>query len=112
MQQTILDFDKVFGLGFENLKEEKIPEKIIKLTKKREQARKNKDFKKSDEPQIPVISIVGRNNNEISKFIKLFYLMYTYIKLSKSTERDSLSKRHMQLRSRALKKQINSVNYR
>lgn len=46
---TLLDFDKVFGLGFENLKEEKIPEEIIKLGEEREKARKNKDFKKSDE---------------------------------------------------------------
>ena len=46
---TVLDFDKVLGLGFENLKKEKIPEKIKKLAEEREQARKNKDFKKSDE---------------------------------------------------------------
>ena len=46
---TILDFDKVLGLGFENLKEEEIPEEIIKLAEKREEVRKNKDFKKSDE---------------------------------------------------------------
>ncbi|MDD5721425.1 MAG: cysteine--tRNA ligase [Candidatus Pacebacteria bacterium] len=46
---TILDFDKVLGLGFEHLKEEKIPEGIQKLVNEREQARKNKDFKKSDE---------------------------------------------------------------
>jgi len=46
---TILDFDKVLGLGFENLKEEKIPEEILKLANEREEARKNKDFKKSDE---------------------------------------------------------------
>jgi len=46
---TILDFDKVLGLGFEKLKEEKIPEKIKKLAEERGQARKNKDFKKSDE---------------------------------------------------------------
>jgi cysteinyl-tRNA synthetase len=46
---TILDFDKVLGLGFENIKEEEIPEEIIKLAKEREQARKDKDFKKSDE---------------------------------------------------------------
>ncbi len=46
---TILDFDKVLGLGFENLKEEIIPEEIIKLAEEREEARKNKDFKKSDE---------------------------------------------------------------
>ncbi|MFA6257498.1 MAG: cysteine--tRNA ligase [Candidatus Paceibacterota bacterium] len=46
---TILDFDKVLGLGFENLKEEKIPEEIKKLVDLREEARNNKDFKKSDE---------------------------------------------------------------
>ncbi|MEK7089031.1 MAG: cysteine--tRNA ligase [Patescibacteria group bacterium] len=46
---TILDFDKVFGLGFENLKEEKIPEKIMKLAEEREEARLKKNFKKSDE---------------------------------------------------------------
>ncbi len=46
---TVLDFDKVFGLGFENLKEEKIPAEVEKLVKEREQARKNKDFQKSDE---------------------------------------------------------------
>ena len=46
---TILDFDKIFGLDFENLKEESIPENIKKLAEGREQARKNKDFKKSDE---------------------------------------------------------------
>ncbi|PIZ86338.1 cysteine--tRNA ligase [Candidatus Nomurabacteria bacterium CG_4_9_14_0_2_um_filter_32_10] len=46
---TILDFDKVLGLGFENLKEEIIPENILKLVGERELARKNKDFKKSDE---------------------------------------------------------------
>jgi len=46
---TILDFDKVLGLGFENLQEEKIPGEILKLAEEREQARQNKDFKKSDE---------------------------------------------------------------
>ena len=49
---TILDFDKVLGLGFENIKKEEkinIPEEIIKLAEEREEVRKNKDFKKSDE---------------------------------------------------------------
>ena len=46
---TILDFDKVLGLGFENLKELEIPEEISKMAEEREVARKNKDFKKSDE---------------------------------------------------------------
>ena len=46
---TILDFDKVLGLGFENLQEDIIPDEIKKLAEEREEARKNKDFKKSDE---------------------------------------------------------------
>ena len=33
-------------------------------------------FKKSDEPQKPIISIVGRNPNEISKLVKLFFSRY------------------------------------
>ncbi len=54
---TILDFDKVFGLGFENLKTEKIPEEIIKIAEERELARKNKDWKKSDELRDKIISL-------------------------------------------------------
>lgn len=46
---TVLDFDKVLGLGFVNLKEEIIPENIKKLAEEREEARATKDFKKSDE---------------------------------------------------------------
>lgn len=33
-------------------------------------------FGKSDKPQKPVISVVGRNANEISKFVKLFFTKY------------------------------------
>lgn len=46
---TVLDFDKVLGLGFEHLKEDIIPEEILKLAEERMEARKNKDFPKSDE---------------------------------------------------------------
>jgi cysteinyl-tRNA synthetase len=49
---TVLDFDKIFGLGFENLEaaaEINIPNGIKKLLDSREIARKDKDFKKSDE---------------------------------------------------------------
>lgn len=46
---TVLDFDKVLGLGFNTLKEEVIPEEVTELVKEREQARQDKDFKKSDE---------------------------------------------------------------
>ncbi len=46
---TILDFDKVLGLGFADLKEDVIPEEITALAEERELARKNKDFQKSDD---------------------------------------------------------------
>ncbi len=46
---TILDFDKVFGLNFENIKKEEIPKEILILVQEREEVRKNKNFKKSDE---------------------------------------------------------------
>ncbi len=45
---TVLDFDKVLGLGFENLKEEEIPEEVGRLATERQVAREAKDFKKSD----------------------------------------------------------------
>ena len=53
---TVLDFDKVLGLGFaesdkktKKKNQEKIPKEISELVKARKQARQNKDFKKSDE---------------------------------------------------------------
>ena len=46
---TVLDFDKVLGLGFADLKEEIVPEKVMKLVEERERARKGKDWKRSDE---------------------------------------------------------------
>jgi cysteinyl-tRNA synthetase len=46
---TVLDFDKVLGLGFENLKEEKIPAEVARLGEERQAARDQKDFAKSDE---------------------------------------------------------------
>ncbi len=46
---TVLDFDKVLGLGFENIKVEKMPEELKKLSREREAARQNRDFKTSDE---------------------------------------------------------------
>lgn len=49
---TILDFDKVLSLGFADLKEKttvEIPLQIQNLVKEREEARKNKNFSRSDE---------------------------------------------------------------
>ena len=52
---TMLDFDKVLGFNLEKLEEEftkpneTIPEEIKSLAEEREKARKDKNFKKSDE---------------------------------------------------------------
>ncbi|MCX6740357.1 MAG: cysteine--tRNA ligase [Candidatus Parcubacteria bacterium] len=48
---TILDFDKVLGLGLDKVKKEQIeiPKEVQELVKEREEARKNKDWGKSDE---------------------------------------------------------------
>jgi cysteinyl-tRNA synthetase len=48
---TILDFDKVLGLDFENLKiqKEEIPETILELAEERKKAKESKDYAKSDE---------------------------------------------------------------
>lgn len=46
--KTILDFDKVLGLGLSELKEEEISEEIKKLAEARWQARQTKDWAESD----------------------------------------------------------------
>lgn len=46
---TMLDFDKVLGLSFDKIREEKIPEEVKGLQLERETARSSKDFLKSDE---------------------------------------------------------------
>jgi cysteinyl-tRNA synthetase len=70
---TILDFDKVLGLGFQNLKEEKIPEEVLQLVQAREQARANKDFQKSDElrKEINTLGYEVKDTNEGQKISKL-----------------------------------------
>jgi cysteinyl-tRNA synthetase len=54
---TILDFDQVLGLGFDNLKEESIPLEIQNLVSQRQTARANKDFQKSDELRDKISSL-------------------------------------------------------
>ena len=54
---TILDFDKVLGLGFVNIKEEKIPEEVARLAASRQAAREAKDFKLSDEIRAKINSL-------------------------------------------------------
>ena len=47
--KLLLDFDKVFGLKLSKIKKVKIPEKIKKLSKQREQLRDNNQWQKADE---------------------------------------------------------------
>ena len=48
--QSLLQFDKVLGLDLQKYvsKKREIPEEVMKLVNKREQARENKDFEESD----------------------------------------------------------------
>ncbi|MBL7055636.1 cysteine--tRNA ligase, partial [Candidatus Woesearchaeota archaeon] len=46
--ELVYEFDKVLGLNLKSVEEEKVPEEIQKLVAEREQARKDKDFKKAD----------------------------------------------------------------
>jgi len=45
----VLKFDEILGLDLKNLKKQTIPKEIQELVKKRETARKNKDWKKADQ---------------------------------------------------------------
>ncbi len=45
----LLEFDKVFGLGLKKIKEEKVPEDVLKLAKERLKARLEKNWKRADE---------------------------------------------------------------
>ncbi|MDR3519330.1 MAG: cysteine--tRNA ligase [Candidatus Pacebacteria bacterium] len=70
---TVLDFDKVLGLGFDNLKKDVIPHEVTKLAEEREQARKNKDFKKSDElrNEISLLGYLIRDDENGYKITKI-----------------------------------------
>lgn len=70
---TVLDFEKVLGLGFENIKEEEIPEEVMQLVKAREEARKHKDFQKSDElrKEINSLGYEVKDTNEGQKISKI-----------------------------------------
>lgn len=70
---TILDFDKVLGLGFADLKEEAIPDDIQKLVDARYVARTMKDFKLSDElrDKIATLGYEVKDTDEGQKVLKL-----------------------------------------
>lgn len=44
----LLEFDRVLGLGLNQIKPIKIPKRVVKMVKKREKARKEKDWTESD----------------------------------------------------------------
>jgi cysteinyl-tRNA synthetase len=46
---TIIDFDKVLGLGLDKIESEEIPQEIIDLAEERKAAKEQKDFLRSDE---------------------------------------------------------------
>lgn len=54
---TLLDFDRILGLGLDKLKPVQVPEDVQKLVLEREQARQNKDFKKSDDLRAQIASL-------------------------------------------------------
>ena len=69
---TILKFDEVFGLNLKNIKAEKIPKEITELIKQRDEARKNKDWKASDEirNKISVLGYEVKDTQEGTRIVK------------------------------------------
>jgi cysteinyl-tRNA synthetase len=55
--KTIQEMDKVFGLDLLKKEQIEIPQQIQKLIDEREKARKQKDFKKSDELRAKIKSL-------------------------------------------------------
>ncbi len=70
---TILDFDKVLGLGFENLKEDTVPKEVMLLVREREEARTNKDFALSDDIRAKINSLGFdvKDTSDGSKVLKI-----------------------------------------
>jgi cysteinyl-tRNA synthetase len=70
---TILDFDKVLGLGFADLKEEETPVEVARLAAERQAAREQKDFAKSDDlrKKINSIGYEVKDTNDGQKVLKM-----------------------------------------
>jgi cysteinyl-tRNA synthetase len=72
--RLLLEFDKVLGFGFAAWKHEKVdaPSEVMSLLKQRDDARKNKEWKKSDEIRDKIKSmgylvLDGKDGQEIKK---------------------------------------------
>ena len=63
---TIIEIDRVLGLGFTELKEDIIPNEVMTLVTERELTRKEKDFKKSDDLRAQINSL-GYEVNDTSE---------------------------------------------
>jgi len=70
---ALYDFDKVLGLGFENIESEAPSTEAQKLLKKREKARKARDFKKADKIR-ERIRRLGWRINDTAGGSQLFHL--------------------------------------
>ncbi len=70
---TILDFDKVLGLGFDNVKEDEIPAEVMSLAEERQTARDQKDFTKSDElrAKINALGYEVKDSSDGQKLLKM-----------------------------------------
>lgn len=70
---TVLDFDKVLGLGFADVKEDEIPAEVARLAAERQAARDQKDFTKSDElrSQINALGYEVKDSNDGQKILKM-----------------------------------------
>ncbi|MCC6323974.1 cysteine--tRNA ligase [Candidatus Nomurabacteria bacterium] len=70
---TMLDFDRVFGFGLADLKEEIVPEEVMKLVEEREFARLNKDWDLSDvlRAKINTLGYEVKDTGEGSKISKI-----------------------------------------
>lgn len=67
---TLLDFDRVFGLGIANKQKETIPENIEALVRTRDEARKNKNWAESDRLR-DEINLLGWNVEDTEKGTKI-----------------------------------------
>jgi len=70
---TLLDFDKVLGLGLNQLKKEIIPLNIKQLVEEREEVRRNKDWNKSDKlrDQIKNLGYEIKDSSSSTKISKI-----------------------------------------
>ena len=68
----LYDFDKVLGLGFENLKVSRPPAEVLKLLEEREEARKDRNFALADEIR-EKIKQLGWQINDTPSGAQLFH---------------------------------------